>query len=153
VRGRRLAKGGFAAAAKSKRKEHAMARPKKQPHELRSVPLRTDLTQAERCFVEDEAAKAELTLAEYTRRRVLSLGIAAPSERRFRAALITEINRLGGQLATLGNLANQIALYCHTDRSIPPEWDALPSEIKGLLRIVEQTLEKVLFDDDTQDTH
>ncbi len=125
-----------------------MARPKKEAHELRSAPLRTDLTRAERCFVEDEAAKAELTLAEFTRRRVLAIAISPPSERRARAALVSEINRLGGQLATLGNLANQIALYCHTDRRIPPEWDALPNEIKGLLRLVELTLNKVLLDDD-----
>lgn len=130
-----------------------MTAPQSQRHERRTTFIQARLTVAERCFVQQQAANASLTESEYLRQRTLGHEVRVPRpQSRFDSALVSEINRLGGQVAALGNLANQIALYCHTDRPIPPEWDALPSEIKGLLRLVEQSLEKVLFDDDPQDT-
>ncbi len=123
-----------------------MARPKKQPAERRCAALRSDLTIAELIYVREQAERAGLSAAEYTRRRVLGAKVEAAEERRVQAALVSEINRLGNQLAALGNLTNQIALYCHTDRSIPESWESLPQEIKATRQLVEQTLEKVLFD-------
>ncbi len=111
-----------------------MARPKKQPAERRCAALRSDLTIAELIYVREQAERAGLSAAE------------SAEERRVQAALVSEINRLGNQLAALGNLTNQIALYCHTDRSIPESWESLPQEIKATRQLVEQTLEKVLFD-------
>lgn len=125
-----------------------MARPRKQPHERRSESVRSDLTLAEKTYVQEQAARAGLSEAEYTRRRVLDYAVKAAAERAgCDPALVSEINRLGLQLSALGNLANQIALYCHTDRRLSPDWANLPSEISGLLRLVQQSLERTLADD------
>ncbi len=120
-----------------------MARPRKQPHEQRSSGVRSDLTSAEKRYVQDQSRKAGLSEAEYVRRRVLDYTVkAAGVSARFDPALVSEINRLGTQLQALGNLANQVALYCHTGRQLPSDWAVLPSEIKRLLRVVEQTIEE-----------
>lgn len=128
-------------------KELLMARPRKLPDDQRIASIRADLTLAEKTLVQQFASQAGLSEAEFTRRKVLSHAIPTRSQQHSKAALISEINRLGNQLSALGNLTNQIALYCHTGRRIPAEWDVLPSEIKALLQLVEQTLEKVLYDD------
>jgi hypothetical protein len=122
-----------------------MARPRKQPQELRTSFLQSRVTLAERRFVQEQAYKAGLSEAEYTRRRVLGHVVKhAHASARFDPALVSEINRLGLQLSAVGNLANQIARACHTDRRISPEWYDLPSDIKQLLRLVERSLQKVL---------
>lgn len=123
-----------------------MGRPRKQDDERRTSATRADLTLAEKLYIQSQASAAGLSEAEYVRRRALGFAVPARSERESKAALVSEINRLGRELAALGNLANQIALYCHTDRRIPVEWDVLPYEIKELARQVEATLEGVLFD-------
>jgi hypothetical protein len=124
-----------------------MARPRKQDHERRSESVRSDLTLAEKCFVQEQAAKACLSEAAFVRRRILGYEVKARAVTgRYDPALVSEINRLGSQLAALGNLANQIALYCHTDRHIPDDWEVLPSEIKALQRHVELTLERIVLD-------
>lgn len=123
-----------------------MGRPRKQDEERRTAAIRADLTLAEKLYVQSQAAAAGISEAEYVRRLALGFTVPARSEREGKAALVSEINRLGRELAALGNLANQIALYCHTDRRIPVEWDVLPHEIKVLTRQVEVTLEGVLFD-------
>jgi hypothetical protein len=123
-----------------------MGRPRKQDDERRIASVRCDLTLAEKSYVQEQAAAAGLSEAEYLRRRALGFAVPARAEQQTKAALVSEINRLGGQLAALGNIANQVALYCHTDRRIPGEWDGLPNEIKALLRLVEQSLEKALYD-------
>jgi hypothetical protein len=130
---------------KAKTKASTMARPRKQPSEHRSASVRTDLTLAEKVYVQEQATEAGLSEAEYTRRRILGYSVPARAEKQAQAAFVSEINRLGNQLAALGNVANQIALYCHTDRHIPAEWSLLPSEIRGLQRVVEQTLERILL--------
>jgi hypothetical protein len=123
-----------------------MARPKKLPAEKRTTSIRADLTLAEKSLVQQFAEQAGLSEAEFTRRKLLGHVIPVRSEKQSKAALVSEINRLGNQLSALGNLANQIALYCHTGRRIPVDWEVLPNEIKSLLRSVERTLEKVLCD-------
>jgi hypothetical protein len=122
-----------------------MARPRKQLHERRTAAVRSDLTLAEKRYVQSQAASAGLSEAEYTRRRVLGYAVPASAAHATDAALVSEINRLGTQVGSLGNVVNQVALYCHTDRRIPPEWDTLPSEIKSLRRLIEQTLERILL--------
>lgn len=123
-----------------------MARPKKRAFERRCEPVKCDVTFAEKYHVRKQAAAEGLSVAEFARRRVLRATVkAASSGSRFDPALVSEINRLGNQLAALGNLANQIALYCHTDRRIPDSWETLPNEIKALQRLVERTLEKVVL--------
>ena len=125
----------------------AMARPRKHEAERRSSAVRADLTLAEKCYVQQQAASAGLSEAEYLRRRALGFAVPFRSEKESKAALVSEINRLGGQLAALGNLANQIALACHTGRTLPPAWEVLPSEIKELSRRVENALEQVMMHD------
>ncbi|TWT67035.1 hypothetical protein Pla123a_44650 [Posidoniimonas polymericola] len=125
-----------------------MARPKKQPHELRSATVKSDLTVAEKCYVQQQAAEAGLSEAEYTRRRVLGYTVrSVAGASACDPALISEINRLGREVSALGNLVNQVALYCHTDRRLRPEWELLPSEIKHLRRLVEAKLEEVVSRD------
>lgn len=122
-----------------------MARPRKQPDERRTATVKADLTLAEKVYVQQQAAAAGLSEAEYTRRLLLGYAVPARSAKEGQAAFVSEINRLGNQIAALGNVVNQVALYCHTDRSIPPTWITLPSEINALRRQVEQTLEEVLL--------
>ena len=124
-----------------------MARPRKQEYERRSTSVRAHLTIAEKNHLLEQAIAAGVSAAEYVRRRALDLAVTTRTEKQAKAALVSEINRLGNQLAALGNLANQIALYLHTDRQLPGGWETLPSEIKALQRLVEQTLEQVLADD------
>lgn len=123
-----------------------MARPRKSEHEKRIIPLYCDLTLAEKAYVQQQVAAAGLSIAEYTRRRVLGYRVPARAEREATAALVSEINRLGNQVAALGNVTNQVALYCHTDRRIPAEWEPLPNKINDLLRLVEETLERMVSD-------
>jgi hypothetical protein len=123
-----------------------MARPRKQASERRSTSVRADLTLAEKAYVQTQAANAGISEAEYTRRRVLDYSVAPELETRTKAAFVSEVNRLGNQVAAIGNLVNQVALYCHTDRRIPPQWDCLPNEIKDLKQSIEETLERILTD-------
>jgi hypothetical protein len=51
------------------RKGIRMARPNKLPDEKRLASIRADLTVAEKIFVQEQAAKAGMSEAEYTRRR------------------------------------------------------------------------------------
>ena len=104
------------------------------------------MTMAEKCYVQEQAAKANMSEAEYVRRRALDYSVKASSNViRFDPALVHSINDLGNQLAALGNLANQVALYCHTDRPIPDTWDSLPTQINDLLDVVAQTLEEMVL--------
>ncbi|QDV79084.1 plasmid mobilization protein [Botrimarina mediterranea] len=121
-----------------------MARPRKQPHERRCESVRSDLTLAEKRYVQGQAALAGLSEAEYTRRRLLGYTVrAARGATAADPALVSEFNHLALQLSALGNLANQIALYCHTGRRIPAHWDTLPGEISRLLGRVQSQLEEL----------
>ena len=127
-----------------------MARPKKQPHERRTASVRSDLTLAEKCYVQEQAVTAGLSEAEYTRRRVLDYTVrSVAGSSTCDPALVSEINRLGRELSALGNLVNQVALYCHTERRLRSEWSLLPGEIKHLRRLVERTLEQVVTSHDS----
>lgn len=107
-----------------------MARPQKLAAERRSNRT-VRYTEAEWQLLSQRGAEAGLAASEFVREaslrgrvvKVVRKGAADP-------ALISELNALAMQLASLGNLANQVALYLHTDRSIPREWAALPRAIE-----------------------
>lgn len=125
-----------------------MARPRKQPQERRTTNVDARVTIAERCYVQQQAVKAGLSEAAYVRQRVLDYEVRAKAcANRSDPALISELNSLGTQVQKLGNLANQIALYCHTDRRLPTGWEVLPYEIKALLKVIEIKLEQELAKD------
>ena len=118
-----------------------MARPKKQESESRKNRT-VRYTDAEWEYLAEQGSKADISASEFARetslgsRVTLSFG-PKPAD----PALITELNRLSLQLSGLGNLANQIALYAHTDRRIPDAYVALPHEIRETQSQVSQTLE------------
>jgi hypothetical protein len=108
-----------------------MARPQKPDDDRRTEQVKIRLTVAEKATLETETRKAGLALADYVRRVALGhrVGLAygpKPAD----PALVTEINKLALQLSALGNLANQVALYAHTERTIPDSWATLPDEIR-----------------------
>lgn len=104
-----------------------MARPRKEEHERRTASVRADLTEAEKVFVQEQAARAGLSEAEYTRRRVLGFAVASPAAaRRTDPALITELNRIGVNV-------NQLARAAHTDRDFIQFWREIGRELQGVL--------------------
>lgn len=122
-----------------------MARPRKQDSERRCCSIRADLTLAEKSYIRRQVEKTGLSEAEYSRRRLLGYVVPPRSEQQDFAALISEINALGNQISAAGNLANQIALACHTNRRLPNGWDVLPNDYRDLKRRVELILEKVIL--------
>lgn len=110
-----------------------MARPRKQEHERRTASIRADLTEAEKVFVQEQAARAGLSAAEYTRRRVLGYAVVSPAaSRRADPALITELNRVGVNV-------NQLARAVHTDRDFVRFWREIGSELQAVLvRVVRE---------------
>ena len=125
-----------------------MARPRKDPHERRTASVRSDLTLAEKCYVQEQALRAGLSEAEYARRRMLDFQVkGAPSLRGVDVALVSEVNALGREIAAVGNLVNQVAVYCHTGRKLRPEWGELPGEVRRLGRAVESLLERLVAAD------
>lgn len=104
-----------------------MARPRKQEHERRTASVRADLTEAEKTYVQEQAAKAGLSEAEYTRRRVLGFAVASPAAaRRADPAVVTELNRIGVNV-------NQLARAVHTDRDFAKFWLEIGQELRGVL--------------------
>ena len=126
-------------------KEKDMARPKRHPSEKRSERYNLRFTVAEIEHVRQQAEAAGLETAEYLRRRCLGHKITSATVCRADPALVTEINRLGQQLSGLGNVTNQVALYLHTDRRIPADWEVLPQEIKKSQKQVSQVLDQVVL--------
>jgi hypothetical protein len=126
-----------------------MARPRKDPHERRTASVRSDLTLAEKCYVQEQASRAGLSEAEYTRRRVLDYAVrAASAGTRVDPALVSEINRLGQEVNALGNVVNQVALYCHTGRGLRDDWADLPVFIRDLRRSIEAAVERLVLGND-----
>lgn len=105
-----------------------MARPKKQPDERRTASIRADLTMAEKVYIQEQASRAGMTEAEYTRRRLLGQPVQA-SPRRADASMLAELNRIGVNV-------NQLTRAVHTERDFVRYWQ----EIGGELRIA---IEKV----------
>lgn len=106
-----------------------MARPRKEKHEQRTASTRTDLTAAEKAFLQEQASAAGLSEADYVRRRILGFQVS-PAPRRvdaeLTAALINEVNRLGVNV-------NQLARATHTDRTPRLDWGELAAECERVL--------------------
>lgn len=121
-----------------------MARPQKIAGERR-YNRTVRYTLAEWLTLCERGAEAGLSPSEYARetslsRRVMKVirkGACDP-------ALVSELNRLSLQLAALGNLANQIAVYLHTDRSLPRDWGALPGAIEATRKEAAALLQRIL---------
>ncbi len=104
-----------------------MARPRKQEHERRTASVRADLTEAEKAYVQEQAVKAGLSEAEYTRRRVLGFAVASTSGARCSdPAIVTELNRIG-------NNVNQLTRAVHTDRDFAKFWREVGQELRRVL--------------------
>lgn len=104
-----------------------MGRPRKEQHERRTASVRADLTEAEKVYVQQQAAKAGLSEAEYTRRRILGYAVVSPAAaRRADPALISELNRIGVNV-------NQLARAVHTDREFIRYWREIGAELRSAL--------------------
>ncbi len=122
-----------------------MGRPKKQSAERRDQRRNLRFTVAEMVHIETQAGAAGLDVHEYLRRRCL--GYVVPSgERspRIDPALVSETNRLGTAVSALGNVVNQVALYLHTDRSIPGDWEVLPAKIRETQEKIADVLDQMV---------
>lgn len=83
-----------------------MARPKKEEHERRSVNVKTDLTIAEKLYVQQQVKNSGLrSESEYFRMRVLGYHVP-PAPQKVDAAVISELNRIGVNLNQLARAAN-----------------------------------------------
>ena len=101
-------------------------RPRKEPHEQRTESIRADLTVAEKEHVRQQAARAGLSEAEYTRRRILGFEVSAAGRRAFDPALVSEVNRVGLNV-------NQLARAAHTGREFVHFWREVGAELKDVL--------------------
>lgn len=72
------------------------------------------VTSAERAYVEEQAARAGLSLVEFCRRVILS--------RRIKAKLPTTDERLLVELNAIGVNINQIAKRVNAGRDLPPDF-------------------------------
>jgi hypothetical protein len=121
-----------------------MARPHKLDAERRHNHT-VRYTDAEWTTLCERGEGAGLAPSEYAREaslsarvvRVVRKGLCDP-------ALVSEVNRLSLQLSALGNLANQIALYAHTGRTISRDWELLPAEIRQAQRAAVALLESLV---------
>lgn len=108
-----------------------MARPQKLAAERR-YNRTVRYTLAEWLLLCERGADVGLCASEYARETSLSRRVVKVVRKDAAdPALVSELNRLSMQLSALGNLANQLALYAHTGRAIPPEWAALPGAIEA----------------------
>lgn len=104
-----------------------MSRPRKHERELRTASVRADLTEAEKAFVQEQAARAELSEAEFLRRRILGRPVlAATTDRRMAPALVAALNRVGVNL-------NQIAKHLNAGRPERRDLDVALAELRGVL--------------------
>ena len=122
-----------------------MARPKKNQLEKRIERFNLRFTSAEIEHIRLQAEAAGLYVAEYLRRRCLGKKVIVPAISQLDPALVSAINNLGREVSGLGNVTNQVALYLHTERSIPDEWGSLPQEIKRTQRQISEVLEQVVL--------
>lgn len=104
--------------------QRPIGRPRKAPAERRAERLPAPrVTVAERAFVEDQAARAGLDLAEFCRRAVLRQRIM-PRREAADDALIFELNKAGVNL-------NQIARAVNAGRGVPADLPEAVAEIRA----------------------
>jgi len=83
-----------------------MARPKKDPHELRTETLAFRLTPSERIQIEQAAAKAGLQPSAYARMQAIKGRVVASEQRTLAPELFDELRRIGVNLNQLTRLAH-----------------------------------------------
>lgn len=125
-----------------------MPRPTKHEHERRKSRT-VRYTDAEWSELTGEAELAGLRTSEFVREASLGARVVAaygpkPSD----PQLIGALNRLNLQIASIGNLVNQVARYAHIHEQAPPEWDPdwshLPGDIDRLKAEAEAALETLV---------
>lgn len=102
-----------------------MGRPRKQEPEQRGKVAKCTLTDEEELSVKMNAAAAGISVAEFVRRRVLSLTVTPPAARAD-AQLLSEINRIG-------NNVNQLAFAENAGREFKGSWEAVRDELARVL--------------------
>lgn len=114
--------------------ERKTGRPKKAQDEQRSARLSgIRLTEAERDFIEQMAARAGLPVAEFCRRAILGQRITARRATPDRDAL-AELNRIGVNL-------NQIARAVNRGRDLPAEFAEILAQIHAAVAKLEEGAE------------
>ena len=110
-----------------------MARPKKQPGEKRDQRFNLRFTLAEIEQLRAQALTAGLAPHEYARERVLGHRVQSSGDLQLRAALVSELNRIGVNL-------NQLAKTINAGRDMPQMAEVVLAELRG-------TLAQVVADD------
>ena len=90
-----------------------MARPRKDPDELRTETLAFRLTPAERLQIEAAAAEAGLSPSAYARKQAVKGRVIVPAHRTLDPALFDELRRIGVNL-------NQLTRLAHIREEPPP---------------------------------
>jgi hypothetical protein len=104
-------------------------RPKKADAERRDDRLpNIRVTATERAYVEEQAARAGLTLVEFCRRVILS--------RRIKAKMPEADARLVDELNAIGVNINQIAKRVNAGRDLPPDFAQTMERFDAVLRKV-----------------
>ena len=125
-------------------------RPVLHPEEKRSERLNVRFTPMEKRHVETQAHAAGIKPNEYVRRRCLG-HVVATGGGRANPALVSELNRIGVQLAALGNVVNQIARYAHSDREargFDGDWERLFGDIEESKTAIAAALDRLFGEAD-----
>ncbi len=103
-------------------------RPKLSDDERRCEQTKIRLTIAEKIYLQEQADHADLSLAEFVRRRALSLSVA-PSQTKIDAKLIYEFNAIGVNL-------NQLTRNQHTGRQgvNDLDWSLVQDQLQEVLK-------------------
>jgi len=99
-----------------------------------------------RDYIQQQAEEAGMSEAALVR-HMLQFAASPPAKLQT-AALISELNRLGLELKSIGNNANQIALNKHTGRQERLAWELVVETINERCAQLDDALEKVLETDD-----
>jgi len=111
-----------------------MARPTKAPNEKRTEQVKIRLTLAEYLHLADQADMADLSLAEYVRRRALGYRIQPPASRADQQ-LLAEINRIGVNI-------NQLARHANSGQEFESKFELMEDEIARLLVTVSEAYDR-----------
>lgn len=103
-----------------------MARPSKDPTELRTQRFNLRLTPAEIEHVRANAAAAGLEPHDYVRRRVLGHRIRPAAGRGADPALVSELNRIGVNV-------NQLARSVHRGSDFARFWREVGAQLQAVL--------------------
>ena len=127
-----------------------MGRPRKHEHEKRTASTRTDLTEAEKIFLQQQVANSGTrSEAEYVRKRILSERIVVPAANSADPALISLINQTNLELRAWGNNLNQIARNKNSGRRERIGWEEAQQSLQELIKKSEAVLEKLVDTDDS----